>query len=268
MKYTKPMYVSLAQSIQKAYTKSLMKSLAGVPYCKSHIKNICLVGGLRWQLGVTNRRELSKYKHKLYNANRKLAKNKKQKYTLNMRLRADLVLLLLFARGASGKQAESITGITRLTKLLFLLENETDVKDGFKFIPYKMGPYSVEITPVIEFLTNFPNPDDPLVLKHKLDTPTKIDPEEVRYTEDIVSDNDSPYSFAEENNQTFSLTDKGKKVAEVVWNEQTEDTQKSLEAIKSKYGTLSLRQLLKYVYSHYEDMTSNSEIKNWVEGSD
>lgn len=196
-----------------------------------------------------------------------LADNQKQTYTKTMRLRADLIMLLLFARGASGKQAEPIKGITRLTKLLFLLENETDVKDGFNFVAYKMGPYSVEINPVIEFLTSFPSPEDPLVLKSDgQDAPTKIDSEEMKYIDDIASDNDSAYDIAEQNNYTFSLSDKGRKVAEVVWDEQTAETKNSIESIKKRYGLLTLRQLLKYVYSNYEEMTSNSEIKKWVEG--
>lgn len=185
-----------------------------------------------------------------------------------MRLHADLILLLLYAKGVSDKHSEPITGITRLTKLLFLLEQETDVKNGFKFVAYKMGPYSPEINPAIEFLTTFPSPDDPLVDKRNNERPVRIDAEEARYLDEIVSDNDSPYYFAEQSNQIFSLTTKGEKVAKVVWDDQTPETRGSVEMIKKQYGSLSLRQLLKYVYKEYESMTSNSEIKEWVNRND
>lgn len=184
-----------------------------------------------------------------------------------MTLQADLVIMLLYARGASRKFGEPIVGITRLTKLLFLLERETSVKDGFKFVPYKMGPYSPDITPIIEFLSTFPSPDSPLVTKHKGDGPAKIDPEESKYWQDIASDDDNIYAFADQNNQKFQLTGKGMKVAETVWEGQPEEVRVAIEAIKVKYSPKPLRSLLRYVYETYDDMTSESEIKDWVKGN-
>lgn len=183
-----------------------------------------------------------------------------------MERRVDLVLLLLFAKGPAGKIAEPVTGITRLTKLLFLLEKETDVENDFRFVPYKMGPYSAEINPVLEFLTSFPSPDTPLVeVGNGQDTPG-VSPEQSRYIEDLASSEDSAQQLAAQNNKTFRLTDKGIKVAQHVWEEQKEETRQAFERIKQTYGGLSLRRLLKYVYTQYPDMTENSEIKDWVHG--
>jgi uncharacterized protein YwgA len=184
-----------------------------------------------------------------------------------MTLQADLVIMLLYARGASGKFGEPIVGVTRLTKLLFLLERETSVKDGFKFIPYKMGPYSPDITPIIEFLSTFPSPDSPLLAKRSGNKPPRIDPEESKYWQDIASDDDNIFAFADQNNQKFELTEKGLKVAETIWNEQPEDVRNAIGEIKQKYSPRPLKVLLKYVYEKYEDMTSESEIKDWVKGN-
>src|SRR3989344_6285597 len=77
--------------------------------------------------------------------------------------KSDMILLLLYGRGAKGHFSEPIQGITRLMKLLFLLEKEAGINDGFSFVPYKMGPFSSEVYPELEFLRNFPLPENPLV---------------------------------------------------------------------------------------------------------
>lgn len=181
--------------------------------------------------------------------------------------RVDLVLLLLYARGPAGTVAEPITGITRLTKLLFLLEKETNASNAFKFVPYKMGPYSSEINPVIEFLTSFPTPDNPLVFTGDGDAQSGASPEQSRYIEEVASMDDSAQQLSVQNNKQFKLTERGEKVAKYVWDKQEDEVTYSFELIKKRYGGMSLRQLLKYVYSKYPDMTQNSEIKDYVNGN-
>lgn len=183
-----------------------------------------------------------------------------------MERRVDLVLMLLFAKGPSGSLAEPIVGITRLTKLLFLLEKESGIDDDFEFVPYKMGPYSSEINPVLEFLTTFPSPDAPLVTGTSEGNEGNNSPELSQYIKDIASTEDSSQQISNETNKAFKLTDKGFRVAEHVWNDLTDIERDSFEAIKQKYGKLSLKQLLKYVYAQYPDMTGNSEILDYVNG--
>ncbi len=70
--------------------------------------------------------------------------------------RRDVVLLLL-GIGPKGELAEGIGGITRLQKLLYLLENEAGLKptdSGFEFAAYKAGPYSSKLYDDLEFLEN------------------------------------------------------------------------------------------------------------------
>ncbi len=95
---------------------------------------------------------------------------------------------------------------------------------------------------------------------------TGASPEQSRYVEDVMSGEDSAQQLAAQSNKTFQLTDKGVKVAQHVWGEQSQEAQKAFEQIKKQYGSMSLKQLLKYVYTRYPDMTENSEIKGWVHG--
>ncbi len=65
--------------------------------------------------------------------------------------RRDLELLVI------GADEDGLNGITRLQKLLFLLEREEGLtRSGadFAFTPYKAGPYSSAIYDDLEFLEN------------------------------------------------------------------------------------------------------------------
>ncbi|MCY2953126.1 MAG: hypothetical protein NTU53_14275, partial [Planctomycetota bacterium] len=68
--------------------------------------------------------------------------------------REDIILLLLEANERLlGKP--SLNGITRLEKLIFLLEQETEfegVARFYVFKPYNFGPFSKEIYEAVEFL--------------------------------------------------------------------------------------------------------------------
>src|SRR5437660_385408 len=71
--------------------------------------------------------------------------------------RRDIELLLLGIGPQSGHFSAGISGLTRLQKLLYLLEAEGHVSpsgDGFQFEPYKAGPYSAKLYDDLEFLEN------------------------------------------------------------------------------------------------------------------
>ena len=67
----------------------------------------------------------------------------------------DVLLALLHARGASGKENEPILGITRLQKLLFLLWKEGNfykaVPDLYNFKAYDFGPCMDDLYDDLEF---------------------------------------------------------------------------------------------------------------------
>jgi uncharacterized protein YwgA len=68
---------------------------------------------------------------------------------------ADILLMLLYAPGPSGKVNEPIRGKTRLQKELFLAQKQLQdegVSRPFSFMPYDMGPYSKELYNTIDWL--------------------------------------------------------------------------------------------------------------------
>src|SRR5438132_13163686 len=68
--------------------------------------------------------------------------------------REDIVLLLLDANKRVLKK-DTISGTTRLEKLLFLLEKETDFEGVARFFPFEahnFGPFSKDVYEAVEFL--------------------------------------------------------------------------------------------------------------------
>lgn len=182
--------------------------------------------------------------------------------TPGLDLRTDLIILLLYSKGYSGKQNEPIIGITRLMKLLFLLKEEAGINGLFNFEPYKMGPFSSEVYPEIEFLENFPSPDAPLVVgKKSMGENGTLSPEHLRLLEDIGENGSLSFS---EINKEFRLSDKGEGLATKLWSQLAPEIKNKIESIKQKYGSMSLRELLRYVYDKYPSMTVRSEIKNQI----
>ncbi|MFC7070625.1 DUF4065 domain-containing protein [Halobaculum lipolyticum] len=139
--------------------------------------------------------------------------------------RTDVVLLLF------GYQSE-IHGVTRLQKLLFLIEQETEFFQqygeavAFEFAPYKMGPFSEHVYEEIEFL----------------DALGAI-------TTDSTGDR-----------RLFTLTPKGEKIAAEVESQLEPPYREELRELVDAYGELPLTELLEYVYSEYPTYTTESEI--------
>jgi hypothetical protein len=66
-------------------------------------------------------------------------------------------MLLLLIGLDETPSASGLGGLTRIQKLLYLLETEEKIRpsgDGFKFEAYKAGPYSPRIYDDLEFLEN------------------------------------------------------------------------------------------------------------------
>lgn len=203
--------------------------------------------------------------------------------------KTDLILLLLFAKGPSDRLAEPLKGITRLMKLLFLVKEEGNAGDAFEFKAYKMGPFSSEVYPVLEFLQTFPSIESPLVLKNnktkfgnksswsllgsqnedaalrKEFLDPSVNPEQLKAIDDLAGGNDpdSPALTGEEINAEFALSEIGLKLAKKLAEKEPELLEKA-ESIKKQYGAMSLKELLRYVYTRYPETTTESEIKSQI----
>ena len=189
----------------------------------------------------------------------------------------DLLLLLIGIDDAAVR--EGLGGITRIQKLLYLLESEEHIQptgDGFKFEPYKAGPYSPRIYDDLELLENLdyirrsPTKGESAVSAEASD-PEKAEVdltfEQLMGPEDVLAsgtDDISPTADSYEESRFF-LTEKGKKrMEELLANSDYKPFVEGIRKVKSRFSKYSLNDLLYYVYTRHPKMTTESEIKEKV----
>ena len=154
-------------------------------------------------------------------------------------------------------------GITRLQKLIFLLEKEHGIKskdNRFEFTAYKAGPYSSNLYDDLEFLENIGYLESEIVGDAVWEEVIEID---ILNFEDLIStENNEGVSFSDSYvERSFKLTDKGKEKVKKLMEDQSYSTIfKSIRRIKSKYGNYSLNDILYYIYSKYPD--NGNKIRN------
>lgn len=157
--------------------------------------------------------------------------------------RTDVVFLLF-------RYADSVRGVTKLQKLLFLIEQESaffeDYADsvGFNFAPYKMGPFSENVYTEIQFLSDM----------------GAIDFEPMEHTLGAEPTNSL-------SNKEFSITSKGTKIASQLESILEPVYRYELSHLVTTYNSMDLDDLLEYVYTEYPGYTGESEIKDEVLGN-
>jgi len=178
---------------------------------------------------------------------------------------ADLLLLLLSAKGSTGEYNEEIPGITRLEKLMYLLLKESGfeeiLKNDIHFEPYDFGPYSPE---VYDLLETFREMDIVNIRTERYDTFREVI-DELLYREL----EDQPIISKGTVMGVYSLTqDKGIKLTEVLKERGriTEEDIQIVGRIKSKYNGLALDDLLRRVYTKYPESTKKSKIIDKILG--
>lgn len=168
----------------------------------------------------------------------------------------DAIVLVLGASG--GKEPEGyLEGVTRLEKLIFLLERETPVRDWMTekadFRSWRFGPFSAKVYEAADTLaaaglikdsaSNASNDEDRWESLNAL-----VDEEEL-----------DPYTT-----RTFELTDRGKQYYEALLKELPPEAPRILARFKENFARLPLRQLVRYVYQRYPQFTDRSEIKDEI----
>lgn len=164
--------------------------------------------------------------------------------------RPDFMLLLL-------KMMDGVKGVTRLTKLLFLMGKEARfdlyVNDYYAHAADNFGPFDDVIFQDIEALKKVGLlTEKNLVLKSE--------------------DEDSEYEgqlYPNIVQKNYELTDSGKKYTEELFKkvEQTKpEIISELGKITSKYGKMTLKNLLTHVYTDYPEYTVKSKIKDQILG--
>jgi uncharacterized protein len=192
-----------------------------------------------------------------------MAKRRIEGEEVNMQIsRTDLLLLLLEDVPAGGSSG-AIQGITRLQKLLFLAEREAGVRvsegPDFNFTAYKFGPVSKDLYDDLEKLENLG-----LIESQSIAEPSAAELDEYGLSfEGLMGDEQQEATDAFEERR-YAITERGlawlKSRTSAVGNEAA----KGIRRVKGKYGTISLSDLLYYVYTRYPEMTSESEIKERV----
>jgi len=171
---------------------------------------------------------------------------------------ADLIVLLLYAKGSTEKQNEEVRGITRMEKLMYLLLKEGDFEDVLSkevnFEPYDFGPYSPEIYDLLESLKEMGI--------------VNVREEKISNIKDNI---DIYFYYAESHGQIeettggtmeiYSLTgDRGFKIANMLLQRVTLEELKRIEDIKTRYNDMKLDDLLGYVYKTYPYSAKKSKI--------
>jgi len=184
-----------------------------------------------------------------------------------------LVLLLLGTHPEEGV-AEGVGGITRLQKLLYLLEREenlTPTENGFDFAAYKAGPYSSKLYDDLEFLENLGFIETEVAADATVEEAAEVDLldfDELIGDEAVDSEEGSADGVAAADayeERRFRITEDGKeRIQGLIDSGEYEPVVDGIRRIKRKYGSYSLSDLLYYVYKQYPEMTVESEIKDKV----
>lgn len=145
--------------------------------------------------------------------------------------------------------AGEVEGVTRLQKLLFLLQEETEFKNVYEnveieFKPYKYGPFSEQVYDELELLIS-------------MGAIEETEAEEADYLRD---ENDT----RGHSSKRFVLTDRGRTIAKEVNRQLEDDLEDEFAEIINEHVDMDLEDLLQYVYQQYEEYTTESEIKDEI----
>lgn len=188
--------------------------------------------------------------------------------TLNNR--KDILLLLLYSPGKTGKPNEPIVGRTRLIKMLFLFKKEalahfsrgTEISDEnfYEFFAWNFGPFSSQVYDDLMFFTlrGFIEPSA---------APQESLPEsEEEWAKwmDESGANETAEPFDPYEEETFRLTETGMAFTKQIYDSLSQSQQKLLHQFKSRLSAAPLRAILRYVYKTYPEDSSNSLLKEEV----
>lgn len=172
----------------------------------------------------------------------------------------DIMLALLYAPGATGAEGEPVRGYTRLEKLMFLIDKETNLGQimdkEYQFEAKDFGPCAEEIYDDIEMLK-----DSDIV--QTVDESSDSELEDVDSSGGLseVEDETAPPSKTA---TVFRLTPKGMVIGRKLFDVIDPSERKKLVRIKTIYNSKPISETLRYVYTTYDEYTTKSTIKDRV----
>lgn len=186
---------------------------------------------------------------------------------------SDYLLLLLDL-----DDRKPIVGAIRLMKMMFLFDKEISPiisKKGAKldvmpeFVAYDFGPFSKDIYEQIELFQNLKFIKTDSVSTN--DSTDELDDWETLYGEDIF-DVELKDGYRKLNidykSIKYAIEDRGHRYVEkMIMPELSKEVLDLLLNFKKKLNSITTQQLLYYVYSRYENYTTESKIKTRVLGT-
>lgn len=173
--------------------------------------------------------------------------------------RKDLLLLLL---GASGREpAEPITGVTRLQKYLFLLQEKYHWHEKFglerpyQFEPYDYGPFDSQLYDDLALLENVG-----LIKAQPIGPEPTAERDEAELLASEWGTADPEFAPWEEEQRVFSygLTDKGKEFVERL--ALPDDDWAVVNEIKHDWNQKSLNELLRWLYESFPPFAAKTKL--------
>jgi uncharacterized protein len=141
----------------------------------------------------------------------------------------DLVVLLLGAPAPAGHSSGRIEGITRLEKLVFLIEKEHApqwLSEDAGFVPHNFGPFSSKIYTAVDTLGAAGLLTDSGSLAEST--------EDAWETETIIGEQTSdPYAT-----RNFELTERGRRYYDALIKELPSEAEDELAAFKARFVAL------------------------------
>lgn len=166
----------------------------------------------------------------------------------------DAIILLLGAPSTVSSLDGRLEGVTRLEKLMFLLERETVfealLSEEMDFAAHNFGPFSSKIYQALNVLAAAD-----LIVDSSKASKSNDDTWEAR--ELIGRPVEDPYATRD-----IELTDRGRRYYKALISELPPDVEAEISQFKQRFASLPLRQLVRYVYKSYPTFTEKSLIKD------
>lgn len=170
----------------------------------------------------------------------------------------DMIVLLLGAPSKHARLRGRINGVTRLEKLIFLLEQTGDLDEFLaetaEFESHNFGPFSKKIYQAVETLEAYG-----LLSDESAHSDTTDD----TWESEAIIGIEEPTNYSE---RRFKLTERGWQYYNSLAADLPASLPEKVGAIKDRFGALPLRQLLRFVYTQFKEFTDKSLIRDEILG--
>lgn len=169
----------------------------------------------------------------------------------------DAIVLLLGSDPGKAERRGEIRGITRLEKLVFLLEQETAagaaMTETAEYRAHHYGPFSQKVYQAIEVLRAAGLIEDSAQASANNE-------DQAEYARIAGSDPaPAPYSTRD-----FRLTPDGRDYYHALMSELPGKVTEEADRLRKQFAGWPLRRLIRYVYETYDEFTSNSLIRDEI----